>query len=909
MSWQPRSFGVWVVLFTIPGLLSAATLTVDSSGRGGYTTIQAAVDRAVAGDLIVLNPGTYSGSGNCDVDLRGKAITIQGTAPQDANTAAATIVDCRASTASPHRGFYVSGCTSAKIAGLTITNGLATAGGAIFCTNSVLELSNCRILTNGTLAGDGKVTLNGGCGGGLYAAASTLNITDCLITGNFTSDGASSQTSAPGNGGDGGGIYATGSGVHIDGCTISNNRTGAGGDGRTSGRGGDGGGLYCDSLELTDSYLSDNVTGNGGKCVNGSSAGGRGGNGAAVLCGRAIINHATIEGNTAGPGGNSSGAGTSTGGGGGGIWCTDSLQMTNCLIVGNRSGLGGTAANPGSMGFSGNGAGIWCSLGSIDHCTIVSNAIPSATHTLSDISKATLPVGGGVLCTSQTVIANSILWGNTPGQLDGQDCTKVSFSDLEKGTCATGRGNLSLDPAFVQTGKWVSAGNPAVGSVSGDPNAVWVTGDYRLSSQSPCIDTGDPNYTADANAVDLAGRPRIDDGRVDIGAYEYQSLVPIYHFEAPATTRHFYTASESEKNKLIAQSPSVWSYKGVAFYAYIRAVEPSLKPVYRFWSDKLGSHFWTISESEKSKLIAGGVWTYEGVAFYAFPEGQQPSTSKPVYRFWSATIGEHYYTIDAAEKDRLIAQASGTWTYEGPVWYAYDTPSAQEEKPPVTAKSYSFTAGNDAAVYEMDIKAVVDGQPARLDKSTILFTPALGHILMDVDFDAMTTNLTLLFLESAFLQQNATATQSSGTAAASYDFTLSVYGFFNTTTAHGPYAIDPNKLTFSQNQTVAQPSTGEDFVIAGSISVGGQKSDVNLTLEATSLTLQGTALLDKTNYPSNLKMTMAGPFQWHRQGHDDLLADVTVRGHRIQVYVTSLVVQTTGVWTGKLADAAANNSK
>ena len=894
-----------IVLLAIPCLLGAATLTVDGSGRGGYATIQAAVDRASAGDVVVINPGVYTGAGNCDVNLKGKAVTIQGTAPEDANVVAATVLDCRGSTKAAHRGFYVSGCLGlgAKISGLTITNGLTAAGGAIFCTNSVLDVSNCRILNNGTLAGDGKTTLNGGCGGGIYAEVSSLEIVDCSISGNLTSDGAKSQTSAGGNGGDGAGVYATGSAVRISGCTISNNRTGSGGDGRAGGRGGDGGGIYCDSLELTDSHLSNNVTGSGGKCVSGSSAGGRGGNGAAVLCGRATIGHTTIEGNTAGPGGNSPGAGTSMGGGAGGVWCSDSLQMTNCLIVGNRSGLGGTAANPGSMGFSGNGAGIWCSLGSIDHCTIVSNAIPSAAHTLSDTSKATLPVGGGVFCTNQTAITNSILWGNTPGPLDGQDCSKVLFSDLERGACATSQGNLALDPAFVQTGKWVSADNPAVTSVSSDPNAVWSTGDYRLSSQSPCIDAGDPNYTTDPNALDLAGQPRIADGRVDVGAYEFQSLVAIYHFESPTTSKHFYTASESEKNKLITQFSNVWSFKGVAYYAYVRAVEPRLMPVYRFWSDKLGSHFWTISESEKSKLIAGGAWTYEGVSFYAFPEGQQPSAAKPVYRFWSAKIGGHYFTIDAAEKDQLLAQTSGTWTYEGIAWYAYDTPAAEEEKPVVESKSYDFMAGADAAIYQMGIKAVVDGQEARIDKSTILFTPALGHMVMNVDLDAMTAGLTSLFLESEFLQQSATATQSSGTTTALYPFTLSVYGFFNTATARGPYTIDPQKLSFPQGPVAAQPGAGEDFIIAGSINVDGQKSDVNLTLEATDLSLQGTALLDRTGYPSSLGMTMNGPFQWHRQGHEDLLVETTVKGHRVQVYVTSLMVQTTGVWSGKRTDS------
>ena len=42
--------------------------------------------------------------------------------------------------------------------------------------------------------------------------------------------------------------------------------------------------------------------------------------------------------------------------------------------------------------------------------------------------------------------------------------------------------------------------------------------------------------------------------------------------------------------------------------------------VYRFWSAALSSHFYTVSDDEKNALIAQypDVWTYEGVAYHAF---------------------------------------------------------------------------------------------------------------------------------------------------------------------------------------------------------------------------------------------------------------------------------------------------
>ncbi len=102
--------------------------------------------------------------------------------------------------------------------------------------------------------------------------------------------------------------------------------------------------------------------------------------------------------------------------------------------------------------------------------------------------------------------------------------------------------------------------------------------------------------------------------------------------------------------------------------------DPDLAPVYRFWSDKFKSHFYTISETEKNKLIEtySDAWTYEGVAFYAYPPDRQPTAAKPVYRFWSAKLGYHFYSISEREKDKLLRDYPDVWTFEGVAWYAFD---------------------------------------------------------------------------------------------------------------------------------------------------------------------------------------------------------------------------------------------
>ncbi|MBN1506146.1 MAG: hypothetical protein JW955_04840, partial [Sedimentisphaerales bacterium] len=145
---------------------------------------------------------------------------------------------------------------------------------------------------------------------------------------------------------------------------------------------------------------------------------------------------------------------------------------------------------------------------------------------------------------------------------------------------------------------------------------------------------------------------------------------PIYRFWSPVNSVHFYTISEAERDMLIQDWPSVWTYEGIAYQAFVDGGQAGTAPIYRFWSGH--SHFYTISEAERDMLIQDwpSVWTYEGIAFYAYPEGQQPEGSKPVYRFWNGSRVCHFYTMSETERDMIIRDFSHVFSYEGVAWYA-----------------------------------------------------------------------------------------------------------------------------------------------------------------------------------------------------------------------------------------------
>lgn len=147
----------------------------------------------------------------------------------------------------------------------------------------------------------------------------------------------------------------------------------------------------------------------------------------------------------------------------------------------------------------------------------------------------------------------------------------------------------------------------------------------------------------------------------------------VYRFWSPGTGRHFYTIDEDEKSKLLQKYSQVWTFEGPVFYAWATQYDPNMAPVYRFWSNSSGSHFYTISEGEKNKLLNtfSQVWTYEGVAFYAYAPGRQPADVDPVYRFWKPSDNTHFYTIDPQERDKLINQYPDIYTFEGIAFYAW----------------------------------------------------------------------------------------------------------------------------------------------------------------------------------------------------------------------------------------------
>jgi alpha-tubulin suppressor-like RCC1 family protein len=170
-----------------------------------------------------------------------------------------------------------------------------------------------------------------------------------------------------------------------------------------------------------------------------------------------------------------------------------------------------------------------------------------------------------------------------------------------------------------------------------------------------------------------SGQAYLDNFAVESGHLVVTEYSDVFRFWSVVLDNHFWTIDESERDVLMAYYPDAWAFEGPVFRAATTGFAADLAPVYRFWSEALNTHFYTISEAERDGLLEvdADIWMLEGVSFYAYPEGEQPADARPVYRFWQLAENGHFYTIDETEKDLLLKNYRDIYLFEGVAFYAY----------------------------------------------------------------------------------------------------------------------------------------------------------------------------------------------------------------------------------------------
>jgi hypothetical protein len=261
---------------------NARVWRIQPDGLGDAATIQAGVDAAVAGDSVVLTAGTYTGVGNRDVSFMGKAITVT-----SYSGAASTIIDCGGF----GRAFAFQNAeyNTSVLSHVTIQNGFAALGGAVYCSDAAPTIEHCVFIHNNGAWGaaihmsgfplpweptirscrfeENEAEYSGGGlhvedlfalyvydsefinndgglrGGAIESISSTVDLTNCTLNGNYVEE-------------QGGAVFCISGTVFVWNCTLDGN----------GGPGVDGGAFYCDggSIDTRGGVLSNNTGVNGG---------------------------------------------------------------------------------------------------------------------------------------------------------------------------------------------------------------------------------------------------------------------------------------------------------------------------------------------------------------------------------------------------------------------------------------------------------------------------------------------------------------------------------------------------------------------------------------------------------------------------------------------------------------------
>ena len=210
---------------------------------------------------------------------------------------------------------------------------------------------------------------------------------------------------------------------------------------------------------------------------------------------------------------------------GGGIYLYSNTEPTfkNCIISNN------TAKNAGGLYARGKFTAY--------NCDFVMNL-------------ATESIGGIYHENSHNEYYNCIVWGNEANGLPNQFAGLSDFDHCAVCGIVNGSDNYNIpnENTGEEPGVFVRFNQPAQGAGADYHNESW-----SLHPRSICLNAGKPNTTG-LGTIDIAGNPRIQKGRVEIGAYEscasltliedafYESDSPYWFFNRPLTEPGYYTA-------------------------------------------------------------------------------------------------------------------------------------------------------------------------------------------------------------------------------------------------------------------------------------------------------------------------------------------------------------------------------
>jgi predicted outer membrane repeat protein len=450
-----------------------------NSWTDAATNIQPAVDACIYGGTVLITNGIYTcgGTNTAGLFLQNRVVAIKPITIASVNGPADTCIlgaphsDSTGMGSNAVRGVFLG--EGAVLSGFTVSNGYTMErpaeskdchGGGIFMDKNTL-VTNC-IITGNTARH---------YGGGIFC------VTGCTISASILCGNAAWLR--------GGGICC-GYGGTVTSCSISNNFSELNGGGVMCSVGGiiqhvvisgntseEGGGVYLyKGGKIQNSIISNNYADGSG--------------GGIQIFYKGTVLQSTIQGNSAVVRA-------------GGIYCQSGGEVYNCFIQENAAETN-------------DGGGFYSYMGgTVRGCVIYSNTAARA--------------GGGAFCGEEGMLESCTVTGNTAGEQGGGVYTFIEGTVRNCIVCYNSAGQEGNNWfSFGERNRYQYSCTTPTNMI---PGVLWCIGEdpqfvdagnrnFNLMESSPCIDKG-INIVWMYDALDIAGSPRINDDRVDMGAYEF----------------------------------------------------------------------------------------------------------------------------------------------------------------------------------------------------------------------------------------------------------------------------------------------------------------------------------------------------------------------------------------------------
>lgn len=136
-----------------------------------------------------------------------------------------------------------------------------------------------------------------------------------------------------------------------------------------------------------------------------------------------------------------------------------------------------------------------------------------------------------------------------------------------------------------------------------------------------------------------------------------------------ATTDHFYTTDAAEMSNAVHNLG--YTFEGdAAFVLQSPGANANGIPLYRTYSTSGTDHFYTTNAAERDSAIANLGYSDEGITAYVYPSALCGTV--PLFRTYSPGDIDHFYTTNAAERDNAVKNLG--YVDEGIAAYVYGGP-------------------------------------------------------------------------------------------------------------------------------------------------------------------------------------------------------------------------------------------